>query len=249
RVLFRSHRPWGSGPRHTGPPPRRAGMRRDVRRCRLTREVFTGAQGASRSPTAPVVRPARGTRPYATGRTVVMIGYSPRVSRTHPPAGNAEPGSHCSACGTPYGPGVTGWPRTCPACGTTAYRNPLPVAVALQPVYDTQGTGLVVITRTIPPARGGAALPAGFLDDRAGGPAWPPAAATCGAAAACAPRSDTCCCSGSSRSAPPTSCRPSPPPTRPTAAVGCAAPRNSPSPSTPSPRGPGSRAATSDPGG
>ncbi|MFD0302908.1 hypothetical protein ACFVH1_26580, partial [Streptomyces sp. NPDC127123] len=88
------------------------------------------------------------------------------MSRTHPPAGNAEPGSHCSACGTPYGPGVTGWPRTCPACGTTAYRNPLPVAVALQPVYDTQGTGLVVITRTIPPARGGAALPGGFLDDR-----------------------------------------------------------------------------------
>lgn len=95
-----------------------------------------------------------------------MIGYSPRVSRTHPPAGNAAPGSHCSACGSSYGQGVTGWPRTCPACGTTAYRNPLPVAVALQPVYDTQGTGLVVITRTIPPARGGAALPGGFLDDR-----------------------------------------------------------------------------------
>lgn len=47
-----------------------------------------------------------------------------------------------------------------------AYRNPLPVAVALQPVYDTQGTGLVVITRTIPPARGGIALPGGFIDDR-----------------------------------------------------------------------------------
>jgi hypothetical protein len=30
-----------------------------------------------------------------------------------------------------------------------AYRNPLPVAVALQPVYDTKGTALVVITRTI----------------------------------------------------------------------------------------------------
>ncbi|CAM5483843.1 NUDIX domain-containing protein OS=Streptomyces alboniger OX=132473 GN=CP975_05030 PE=4 SV=1 [Streptomyces alboniger] len=47
-----------------------------------------------------------------------------------------------------------------------AYRNPLPVAVALQPVYDTQGTGLVVITRTIAPARGGIALPGGFIDER-----------------------------------------------------------------------------------
>jgi ADP-ribose pyrophosphatase YjhB (NUDIX family) len=47
-----------------------------------------------------------------------------------------------------------------------AYRNPLPVAVALQPAYDTGGTGLVVITRTIPPARGGTALPGGFVDHR-----------------------------------------------------------------------------------
>jgi ADP-ribose pyrophosphatase YjhB (NUDIX family) len=47
-----------------------------------------------------------------------------------------------------------------------AYRNPLPVAVALQPVYDTQGTALVVITRTVGPARGGIALPGGYIDDR-----------------------------------------------------------------------------------
>jgi ADP-ribose pyrophosphatase YjhB (NUDIX family) len=47
-----------------------------------------------------------------------------------------------------------------------AYRNPLPVAVALQPVYDTQGTALVVVTRTIAPARGGIALPGGYIDDR-----------------------------------------------------------------------------------
>ncbi len=47
-----------------------------------------------------------------------------------------------------------------------AYRNPLPVAVALQPVYDTQGTGLVVVTRSIAPAPGGIALPGGFIDDR-----------------------------------------------------------------------------------
>jgi ADP-ribose pyrophosphatase YjhB (NUDIX family) len=38
--------------------------------------------------------------------------------------------------------------------------------VALQPVYDTEGTALVVITRTVAPARGGTALPGGYIDDR-----------------------------------------------------------------------------------
>ncbi|MFF1422907.1 NUDIX domain-containing protein [Streptomyces sp. NPDC058280] len=71
--------------------------------------------------------------------------------------------SHCGSCGTPY-PAAAGWPRTCAACGSTAYRNPLPVAVALLPVTDHQGTALVVITRTIEPQRGGTALPGGFID-------------------------------------------------------------------------------------
>ncbi|MEV8587082.1 NUDIX domain-containing protein [Streptomyces sp. NPDC051180] len=71
--------------------------------------------------------------------------------------------SHCSSCGAAQPPDA-GWPRTCPACGDTAYRNPLPVAVALLPVTDAEGTGLVVITRTIEPQRGGIALPGGFID-------------------------------------------------------------------------------------
>ncbi|KUL51950.1 MULTISPECIES: NUDIX domain-containing protein [unclassified Streptomyces] len=79
---------------------------------------------------------------------------------------NSVQGSHCSSCGAPYEGHVSGWPRTCAACGAVAYRNPLPVAVALQPVYDRQGTGLVVVTRTIAPALGGVALPGGFVDDR-----------------------------------------------------------------------------------
>ncbi|MFD5815488.1 NUDIX domain-containing protein [Streptomyces sp. NPDC127038] len=83
----------------------------------------------------------------------------------HPPADFA-PDSHCSSCGAPYGEGISGWPRTCAACGTVAYRNPLPVAVALQAVHDDQGAALVVITRTIAPARGGVALPGGFIDHR-----------------------------------------------------------------------------------
>ncbi|MEJ8655900.1 MULTISPECIES: NUDIX domain-containing protein [unclassified Streptomyces] len=71
--------------------------------------------------------------------------------------------SHCSSCGARY-PGATAWPRSCPACGDIAYRNPLPVAVALLPVTTTHGTGLVVITRTIEPQLGGIALPGGFID-------------------------------------------------------------------------------------
>ncbi|MEV8568956.1 NUDIX domain-containing protein [Streptomyces sp. NPDC051322] len=71
--------------------------------------------------------------------------------------------SHCSSCGATFA-SATEWPRTCRACGATAYRNPLPVAVALLPVTDGQGTGLVVITRTIEPQRGGIALPGGFID-------------------------------------------------------------------------------------
>ncbi|NUL05962.1 NUDIX domain-containing protein [Streptomyces lunaelactis] len=71
--------------------------------------------------------------------------------------------SHCGNCGAPYGP-AAGWPRTCPACGETAYRNPLPVAIALLPARDADGLGLVVITRTIEPQRGGVALPGGFID-------------------------------------------------------------------------------------
>ncbi|MFI5758777.1 NUDIX domain-containing protein [Streptomyces sp. NPDC051569] len=73
------------------------------------------------------------------------------------------PNSHCGSCGTPY-PASAGWPRTCASCGATAYRNPLPVAVALLPVQDREGTSLIVITRTIAPARGGTALPGGFVD-------------------------------------------------------------------------------------
>ncbi|MER7819366.1 NUDIX domain-containing protein [Streptomyces sp. NPDC096153] len=71
--------------------------------------------------------------------------------------------SHCSSCGAPYS-GPADWPRTCAGCGDIAYRNPLPVAVALLPVTGPHPTGLVVITRTIEPQRGRIALPGGFID-------------------------------------------------------------------------------------
>lgn len=94
-----------------------------------------------------------------------VIGYSPGVPAAVPDPPTTPPvrNSHCSSCGTRY-PAGAGWPRRCPACGTFAYRNPLPVAVALLPVRDRQGTGLVVIRRAIEPSRGLLALPGGFID-------------------------------------------------------------------------------------
>ncbi|MFE9399998.1 NUDIX domain-containing protein [Streptomyces flavidovirens] len=71
--------------------------------------------------------------------------------------------SHCSSCGAPYR-SAGDWPRVCTVCGDTAYRNPLPVAVALLPVRDELGSGLVVITRAIEPQLGRTALPGGFID-------------------------------------------------------------------------------------
>jgi ADP-ribose pyrophosphatase YjhB (NUDIX family) len=71
--------------------------------------------------------------------------------------------SHCSSCGAAFA-GDAGWPRVCGGCGAVAYRNPLPVAVALVPVRDTDGPALVVIRRTIEPKSGELALPGGFID-------------------------------------------------------------------------------------
>jgi 8-oxo-dGTP diphosphatase len=75
--------------------------------------------------------------------------------------------SYCSYCGTPYGPAAS-WPRVCPGCGETTWRNPLPVAVALLPVEGAGPTGdtpgLVVVRRGIEPARGQLALPGGFIE-------------------------------------------------------------------------------------
>ena len=66
---------------------------------------------------------------------------------------------HCSHCGSRF-PFNRGWPRTCPACGRTSYRNPLPVVVVLLPV----GRGLVVVRRNIEPSKGTLTLPGGYLD-------------------------------------------------------------------------------------
>jgi ADP-ribose pyrophosphatase YjhB (NUDIX family) len=67
--------------------------------------------------------------------------------------------SYCSFCGRPFLDGQR-WPRVCGHCGSTTYRNPLPVALALLPVDD----GLLVIRRGAAPRLGQLALPGGFIE-------------------------------------------------------------------------------------
>ncbi|MEE1938784.1 NUDIX domain-containing protein [Streptomyces sp. TRM 70361] len=72
--------------------------------------------------------------------------------------------THCPYCGTGY-PENAGWPRDCAGCGETSWANPLPVAVALQPVTTAGGgRGVVVVRRDIEPFRGELALPGGYME-------------------------------------------------------------------------------------
>lgn len=66
---------------------------------------------------------------------------------------------HCTYCGERF-PDISGWPRRCPACGTTSYCNPIPVAVVLLPIDH----GLVVIRRNTEPRKGTLTLPGGYID-------------------------------------------------------------------------------------
>ncbi len=69
----------------------------------------------------------------------------------------------CSYCGTRFADAST-YPRTCAACGTQTWANPIPVAVALVPVIEGARTGLLVVRRAIPPV-GKLALIGGFVEE------------------------------------------------------------------------------------
>ncbi len=72
----------------------------------------------------------------------------------------------CSFCGTAYAEPLV-YPRVCvnPACGITAWSNPIPVCVVLLPVRDGARRGLLALRRGIEPGRGRLGLPGGFLED------------------------------------------------------------------------------------
>jgi len=67
--------------------------------------------------------------------------------------------TYCSFCGSRF-PDDLAWPRTCPICHNTTYRNPLPVAVMLVPVDG----GLLLIRRAVAPHVGKLALPGGYIN-------------------------------------------------------------------------------------
>jgi ADP-ribose pyrophosphatase YjhB (NUDIX family) len=67
--------------------------------------------------------------------------------------------SFCSFCGRPFLDGQR-WPRICGHCGSSTYRNPLPVALMMLPVDD----GLLLIRRAAAPRQGQLALPGGFIE-------------------------------------------------------------------------------------
>lgn len=73
--------------------------------------------------------------------------------------------SYCSYCGRQFNE-LEKFPRECGNCGTITYRNPLPVVVALVPVWTAPASQAktLVIKRNIEPAKGSYALPGGFIE-------------------------------------------------------------------------------------
>lgn len=72
--------------------------------------------------------------------------------------------SFCSYCGAKF-PEPLGYPRTCPACGTTIWANPIPVSVVIVPVVDGARTGILVVRRAIEPQIGKLGIVGGFLEE------------------------------------------------------------------------------------
>lgn len=67
--------------------------------------------------------------------------------------------NHCSYCGSAFAVDQP-WPRRCAHCHNMTFRNPLPVAVVIQPVDN----GVLTVRRTIQPRSGWLALPGGYIE-------------------------------------------------------------------------------------
>jgi len=73
--------------------------------------------------------------------------------------------SHCSYCGTKFTE-QENWPRKCFICWNESYKNPIPIVVALVPVFlhpNAQCSWLIE-QRAIEPQKGGWALPSGYVN-------------------------------------------------------------------------------------
>lgn len=80
-----------------------------------------------------------------------------------PPNSNFIKYSHCSFCGTRFTE-QKNWPRKCFHCYNESYLNPLPVVVALLPVWENGRLGALIQRRNINPHKGEWALSGGFID-------------------------------------------------------------------------------------
>lgn len=74
-------------------------------------------------------------------------------------------GAFCDACGHPTTPASANHPSKCRACKTVHYANPIPVVIVVQPVrLYTGGTSIVLVRRSIAPAKGRLILPGGYME-------------------------------------------------------------------------------------
>lgn len=73
--------------------------------------------------------------------------------------------SHCSYCGTKFQEEKL-WPRQCQNCRQESYLNPIPVVVAVLPVYDQaqDRCGVLIQQRGIEPKKDQWALTGGFMN-------------------------------------------------------------------------------------
>lgn len=73
----------------------------------------------------------------------------------------------CDRCGHALPPGSE-WPKKCYGCPVTVYPNPIPIGVALVPLYTQDSTipeGLLIGKRNHEPKFGEWGLPGGFQND------------------------------------------------------------------------------------